>query len=97
MNTEKFPEYREKVFQYIQNEILPKYPEIELCSMHVLPSYIDKDVEYIFRIKSRFSLFRKQKSLNELDDEIYVLLSNYCEDINIHYYILHILTIFKEY
>lgn len=95
MNTEKFPEYREKVFQYIQEEILPKYSEIELCSMHVLPSYIDNDVEYIFRIKHRFSIFRKQKSLEELDKEIYELLANYCDEMGERHYILHILTIFK--
>ena len=28
MNKEKFPEYREKVFQYVQKKIIPKYPEI---------------------------------------------------------------------
>jgi len=95
MNTEKFPEYREKVFKYIQEEILPKYTEIELCSMHVLPSYIDKDVEYIFRIRRRFSIFRKQKSLGELNNEIYELLSNYCDEMGERGYILHILTIFK--
>lgn len=96
MNTEKFPEYREKVFHYIQNEILPKYPEIELCSMHVLPSYMGKDVEYIFKIKKRkFNFLIKQKSIKDWEDEFYYLLHDCCEKMGEPYYYYMILTIFK--
>ena len=46
----------DEILKYIQEEIIPKYDELELCSMHVLPKeFINTDVEYIFKIKSNLN------------------------------------------
>lgn len=93
MNKEKFPEYRNKVYKYIQEEIVPKNDEIESCNMHILPEYIDFDVEYIFNIKRK--RFRKQKSHEEWGREIRSLLSDVCEQMGEEFYYLHIFIIIK--
>ena len=83
MNTEKFPEYREKVFQYIQDEILPKYPEIESCTMHVLPSEINRDIEFIFFIHSQLN----DTDLFKLEDSISKNLFNFCQSFEKLYFL----------
>ena len=48
MNDEnKYPEYREKVYNFINSTIIPKYSEIKSCTMHVLPNVVNADVEYL--------------------------------------------------
>lgn len=50
MNDEnKYPEYREKVYNFINSTIIPKYSEIKSCTMHVLPNVVNADVfNYFF-------------------------------------------------
>lgn len=98
MDTDNFEYYRNEIFKFIQKEIVPKYPEIESCTMHILPEYMAKDVEYIFGYKKNIlrAISRKQKSVEILDREINHLLMDFCEDIGEEYYWLHILTIFKQ-
>ncbi len=89
MNTEKFPEYREKVFQYIQKEILPKYPEIESCNMHVLSEYMNDDVEYILKLTKDLSDREKYYLKRNLDND----LVNFCDSFD-SFYFIRILIIF---
>lgn len=78
MKNEKFPEYRNKVYKYIQEEIVPKYDEIDACNMHILPEYVTWDVEYIFTLttdlsdRQKFILKRKiDWSLVDFCDSFY--------------------------
>lgn len=83
MNTDKFPEYREKVFEYIQNEILPKYPEIKSCNMHILPSEVNRDIEFIFFIQSQLN----DKDLIKLQNSIDKDLFNFCQSFEKVYFL----------
>ncbi len=61
-----------KIYEYIQKEIIPKYSELEFCTMHKLPEeVINTDVEYIFKINS---------TLNRID--INILKRNILMDLN---------------
>ena len=64
--------------------------------MHVLPDNILYDVEIIFNLKNpRFKLFKRNKSIEEWEDEFYYLLHDCCEKMGEPYYYYKILTIFK--
>ncbi len=80
MNTEKFPEYREKVFQYVQKEIIPKYDEIEECKLHIFPQYMDRDIELIFKVDPNL------KNIRELNYNLVLDISKFCEEyVDFHY------------
>ena len=66
--------------------------------MHIFPKEIAYDIELIFEYKKNIfrSIFRKQKSLEEIDKEINKLLMDFCEKMGEEYYWLHILFIFKH-
>lgn len=51
----KYPEYREKVYNFINTTIIPKYPEIKSCKMHVLPKELIANVEFIFNLNRSVS------------------------------------------
>lgn len=69
MNSDNFEKYREEIYKFIKEEIVPKYPEIESCTMHILPKeFINTDVEYIFKIKSNLNII----DLNNLKRNILI-------------------------
>lgn len=74
INKNNYPEYRQKLSKYIQNEIIPKYAEIKECNLFVFPHYMDKDVELIFKINSNL------KDFKELQWNLEMEISNFCEN-----------------
>lgn len=83
MNKEKFPEYREKVFQYIQEELIPKYDVLSSCIMHRLPEYMNDDVEYIFKLSYDLT----DKSKYNLKKSLEIDLADFCDSFNSFYFV----------
>ncbi len=94
MNSDNFEYYRNEIFKFIQNEIVPKYPEIESCSMENYPNHLDWDVGFIFKQNIDNADLKNFKSRNVLEREIRSLLYNYCNKIDAADYYLFILPIF---
>ncbi len=94
MMKEKFPIFRKKVFDYINTEIIPNNDNLEHCISHTLPEDFDKDVEYIFKVKSTFP----DEYLSNLHVYIEKKLLEYCKNEEIwDYYFLSILIILSKY
>ena len=93
MNTEKFPEYREKVFQFINDEILPKYPEIKSCNMHVLPGVVNRDVEYLLEL----SEFLTNVESDSLNDSISKDLEEFCTSFEDNFFFEILLILWYKY
>ena len=80
MNKEKFPEYRNKVYKYIQEEIVPKYDVIESCTMHILPIQLIANVEFIFNLNYKLS----EEDLSLLNKIIKKDLYSFVKTLNIN-------------
>lgn len=80
MNTEKFPEYREKVYNFIKSEIVPKYPEIKSCNMHVLPDIVNKDVEYLLELSEFLTKTESDSLKDSLDEELEAFCVSFEDD-----------------
>lgn len=95
MMKEKFPLFRKKVFDYINTEVIPNNDNLEYCISHTLPEDFDKDVEYIFKVKSTFS----DENLRDLQAYIEKKLLEYCrnEESVWRYYFSSIMIILSKY
>lgn len=51
------------ILKYIQEEIIPKYPEIESCNLHVLPENVKE--RFLFICKVPVDLFIDEKKFLE--------------------------------
>ena len=77
----------DEILKYIQEEIIPKYDELELCSMHVLPKSLDKNIEYIFRLNSLMSDTEFWRLWADVDFEIH----KFYDDLNLTFDFITIL------
>ncbi|MBQ6351107.1 MAG: hypothetical protein IJI42_09290 [Methanobrevibacter sp.] len=75
------------ILKYIQEEIVPKYPEIESCTMHVLPGSLDKNIEYIFKLNSSMSENEFWRLWADVDFEIH----KFYDDLNLNFDFITIL------
>lgn len=73
-----YKKYREEVYKYIQEEIVPKYPEIDSSSLHILPRVINKDSEVIFKINSNM----ENKEIKYLEKNIKSDLFEFCDKLD---------------
>ena len=95
MMKDKFPIFRKQVYEYINKEIIPNNDNLEYCISHTLPEGFDKDVEYIFKVKSTFP----DEHLNDLQADIEKKLLEYCrnEESVWRYYFSAIMSILSKY
>ncbi|WP_407413787.1 hypothetical protein [Methanobrevibacter sp.] len=82
----------EDIFRYIQSEIIPKYDDLIDCHMYKLPEKVNVDVEYIFKLKGPL----QKQEFEDLRNNVYGAIDNYCDEINEPYYILKILIVLSE-
>ncbi len=47
-----------------------KYDEIESCNMHILPEYVDLDVEFIFKLNSYLDVPQKEYLNNKIKRDL---------------------------
>lgn len=38
-----------KLYEYINNELIPKYDGLEKCTMHILPDVLEAKVEFLIK------------------------------------------------
>ncbi len=72
----KYPEYREKVYNFIKSEIVPKYPDIESCTMHVLPKELIANVEFIFNLNHILSKEELSRLQWDVEHELYAFVKS---------------------
>lgn len=78
-------ENREEMYQFITNEIMPKYKDLFNCTMHILPKELQEDVEFIFKIKENISGI----DLKKLDFAIKKELDEYTQKLDKDYYMYY--------
>ena len=94
MNDEnKYPEYREKVYNFINSTIIPKYSEIKSCTMHVLPNIVNADVEYLLEL----SVFLTKIKSDSLKDKIDGELKEFCSSIDEKFFSEILLILWYKY
>lgn len=96
---EKNKEFSEEVLKYLNTKILPKYFELESCSLHFFPDYMNKSFEYIFKYNSKRKLsnfMKKPKNIKTLNKEIGKEIIDYSKSKNKDYFFLYVQLIFKE-
>ena len=93
MNEKYYLKYRELIFDFINNEIIPKYDILESCNMHILPkNLVTHDVEFIIKVKNQVS----KNELSFLKSDVEKDLDYYCVKLGDPTYFLRILLIFTE-
>ena len=93
MSQERFKLIREKLFNYINDELLKKYDVLEYCNMYESSDSMNWDVEFIFKLK--YSLTIEEKNFLEIDlkKDIRKFLNDVCD---MPYYYLAILFILDD-
>lgn len=80
------------IFNHIHSEVIPKYDDLVDCHMYKLPENVNADVEYIFKLKEPL----QKQEFQDLMNNVYGAIDEYCDKINEPYYILKILIIISE-
>ena len=86
--------YREKIYKFVQEKIIPKYSQITSCDMEILPEDSAWDIDLRFLQEDDISLFKVVfkgwKDNVTLEKEIRKALMSFCKEIGAEEYYLFI-------
>ncbi len=93
MSKEKFRIIREKLFESINKNLIPKYDILDSCHMYESSELGNWDVEFIFKLNSSLTPYEKNSLEIKIKNDLRKFLNEVC---GMPHYILAILIILDD-